>query len=209
MNNSYYHRVPDSILANLNLACIDITLVLQGFAVRERWPWVSITIDGSCVHDGHVVGNQTFVYQNRAAPEQQHCEISIDYHGKQDEDNLLDDRGQLVDTQSLLLKEILINGVDIIKTGAIHRGLGYYRMQLDDDKKTFFETLGLPTGDTTRTHMFENGVWRLTIALPLLTTLSRLNSVIEPCENIDLNQLLQDLFQRTDVCTGLEQKKSA
>ena len=193
-------------MTNLNLACIDINLVLQGFEVNGRWPNATITIDGSCVHDGAVPGTQIYAYQNTATPQQQCCEIQIDYLGKQDQDNLLDGH-RLIRTQSLLLQEIWVNGVDIIRTGAIHLGLGYYRMRLDDAKRTLFESRGLPTEDTTRVHMFENGIWHLAIELPMLTTLSRLNPVIEPWETIDLGQLLDEFMHRVDVCTQLEQKK--
>ena len=195
-------------MSSLNLDRIDISIAAQGIQVNERWPMMMITVDGCCIYDGIVKDTQIFRYQNTASACQQSCQIDIEYYGKQDQDNELDHDQNIIKTQSLLLQEIRINDVDIIKTRAIHQGLGYYRMFLDAAKYEYFKQQGLPIGDTTRTHMFENGIWHLEIELPLLSTLVKKNPVIEPWEDIDLDLLINEFLERIDICEKLETPKT-
>ena len=192
----------------MNLDRIDISIAAQGIQVNGRWPTVMITVDGCCIHDDIVNDTQIFSYKNTASAGQKFCKIDIEYYGKQDQDNELDHDHNIINTQSLLLQEIRINDVDIIKNKAIHQGFGYYRMHLDAAKYEYFKQQGLPTGDTTRTHMFENGIWHLEIELPLLSTIAKKNAVIEPWENIDVDLLINEFLERIDICKKLEDQKN-
>ena len=188
----------------LNLDRIDIRIVAQGFEIKSKWPTARITVDGNCVYDGPIDERKEVHYQSQALPGQKSCVIDIEYYGKVDLDNELDADGNLVKTQSLSLKEIWINDVNIIKTGAIYQDVGYYRMHLTDAQIEYFKGKGKLLGDSLSIHMFENGVWHLDIELPLLSTLSKKNAVVEKWEDVDIRPMLEELLQRIDVCKKLE-----
>lgn len=191
----------------MNTNLIDIGIVAQGLESSGHWPLLKVTVDGHCIYNDSVGGAVTINHKGQASEDQEFCEIYIEYHGKQDQFNELNQDNKLLKTQSLKLEQIWINGVDIVRTGAIYQDLGYYRMNLDEDKRAYFQANGLPVGDTTNLHMFENGVWYLKIALPLLSTLAKRKSVIEPWEAADLEELIGEFARRVDICRTLEQKQ--
>lgn len=191
----------------LNLSSIDIKIVLQGFNSNDVWPLAKIKVDDVCIHDGIVQNLQYYSYQSQANDEQKTCRIAIEYYGKNDLDNELDNEYKLVKTQSLLLKQIQINSVDIIKTGHIHQDLGCYKI-FPNSKNVDYDTPQehMITG-TTNIHMFENGVWQLDINVPLLSTLAKKNPVIEPWEDINVGQLIGEFLDRIKICQSLEKQK--
>jgi hypothetical protein len=115
-------------------------------------------------------------------------------------------QGEIVENQSLAIKELWVNGVDIIKTGAIHRNIGCYTMSLPEHKKQYFEQMGMIYESTTHTHMFENGVWHIELALPLLSNLTGLHNYTEPWEQVDVQSLVNLLSEKLAVCQDLEKK---
>lgn len=189
----------------LNLGLIDLKLVLQGTDCQQRWPCVKIVVDQKIIYDGIVSGVNTVGYKSAAESDQKKCTVDIEYYNKTDQDTQIDKNGEIISNQLLSIKEFWVNGVDIVKTGAIHQDIGCYTMNLDTHKYEYFVKQGINTCPTTNTHMFENGVWHVEIELPLLSTLSNKNSDSEPWEQVDVESIVKKLYSQLIVCEDLEQ----
>lgn len=202
------HLIPLEILAYLQLERIDIAVVLQGYPVHDRWPSVRFIVDGKVIYDGSVSDHLKLTHQSQAKPDQTHCEICIEYHGKSDADTEVSPQGDIVANQSVAIKELWINDVDIVKTGSIHQGIGAYTMRLPAHKQQYFAEHGISTEPTTHTHMFENGVWRIELPLPLLSTLTGLYNYVEPWERVDVAKEVNLLAQTLLRCQQLEKSNA-
>lgn len=196
--------IPQSIRACLELDLIDIKVVVQPFSARGRWPSINVCIDGTVAFDGTVDQQKTIGYQSAAQSQQKKCLIDITYYGKTDNDTVVDSQNSILENQSVELKELWINGVDIIKTGAIHQDIGSYTMNLDAKKREYFAEQGINLNPTTSTHMFENGVWHIELDLPLLSTLTAKHNFVEPCENVDFDSIVDEIFELLQRCERLE-----
>lgn len=184
-------------------------MTLQGFDAQQRWPTVSVTVDNQLIYSGTIRGQQQIVYESQAAIDQKTCVLDIEYHGKTDADTVLSSQGNIVENQSVAIQELWVNGVDIIKTGAIHRNIGCYTMNLPANKKQYFIEQGINVEPTTHTHMFENGTWHIELALPLLSTLTGLHNYTEIWEQVDVQSLVSSIYNKLEVCQALEQQKHA
>lgn len=188
---------------------IDICVVVQGFDCAQRWPSVKISVDNHVAYSGPVIGVQKIIYKNTAALDQKSCIVDIEYINKSDNDTVIDLQGNILSNQSVLLKELYINGVDLIKSELIHRNVGQYTMHLSAFKKQYFADHNIDIRPTTNTHMFENGLWHIELALPLLSTLTAKHNFAEPWENVDLTSIVDQLYQQLKICQSLENKQVA
>lgn len=186
---------------------IDICIVVQGFECNQRWPGVRISIDNHVAYFGPVIGMQKIIYKNTSVPDQKLCTVDIEYFNKSNKDTVVDLQGNILSNQSVLLKELWINGVDLIKSGLIHKNVGQYTVHLSTHKKQYFVDHNINVHATTNTHMFENGVWHIELALPLLSTLTTKHNFVEYWENVDLLSIVDKLYQQLKICQELENKQ--
>lgn len=179
---------------------------MQGSAVRDHWPSIRVVVDAEIIYDGTVHETVTIAHQSTARPDQNMCSIDIEFYGKSDDDTEVDDLGNILSNQSVRLDQCWINGVDIIRTGAIHQNLGCYTMNLSQYKRQHLLSLGRDCLPTTHTHMFENGTWHLELALPLLSTLTDLHDLAESWEKASTKGILDDMEHSLTICRDLESK---
>lgn len=177
---------------------------LEGHCVQNRWPKMTITVDGNIAHDGDVQGQLQVNYTAKAQTNQKKCCIDLQYRDKTDADTLVTTQGEIVENQSVNLLALWINGVDIVKTQAIHQGIGQFTMCLPEHKKLYFQQHGISTQPNTHTHMYENGIWHIELALPLLSTLTGLQNQVEPWEQVDVKSLVSLLAEKLDCCYRLQ-----
>jgi hypothetical protein len=186
------------------LDLIDICVVVQGFECLQRWPKIKISVDNHIVYCDQVVGLQKINYKCNASRDQKKCVIKIDYFDKTDLDTDVDLQGNIVSNQSVSINELWINGVDIIKTRAIHQNIGNYTMTLSPQKYQHFVNHGINVDPTTSTHMFENGQWYVELELPLLSTLTAKHNFTEAWEKVNLTSIVDSLYQQLKICQDLE-----
>jgi len=179
-------------------------LIVSGTDCQQRWPCAKVTVNQQIVYDGNVVDLKEISYRSSAKPNQKKCIIDIEYYNKTDQDTIVDATGTIISNQSLTIKELWVNGVDIIKTKTIHQGIGCYTMSLTLDKKQYFIQHGIDLSPSTNTQMFENGVWHIELALPLLSTLTGKFNYSEPCEQVDVLNIVEKLHAQLLVCQTLE-----
>jgi hypothetical protein len=117
---------------------------------------------------------------------------------------VLDAQGQIAENQSVTIVSVVANGVDLVKTNIIHKGLGSYSMQLSAEKHKYFVDHNINVESTTSLDMFENGVWHIDLSLPILSFISGLQDVVEPWERIHVGELVNTLYQQYQICKDLE-----
>jgi len=193
-----------SILDCLNLDLIDLQIELQAHPVQGRWPCVRLQVDNTVVHNGPVVGRQKFNYSSRSQSCQEKCTIEIVFYNKNDQDTVVDHQEQIVENQGVTIVSVVANGVDLVKTNIIHKGFGSYSTQLSAEKRKYFVDHNINIESTTSLDMFENGVWHIEIGLPVLSFISGLHNVVEPWERVQVEQLVNTLYQQYLICKDLE-----
>lgn len=182
---------------------IDLEFALRGESAQGRWPCVKLSVDGHVLHQGPVDGLCTFKYSSRSQLEQKSCIIKVEYYNKSNNDTCVDSNGSIVENQCVHIESIVVNGVDVVKTNAIHN-IGSYTMNLDLEKYNYFLKNNIQVSPTTSTHMFENGVWQIDLKLPLLSFLTGLQSYTEPWEQVYVNKIVEALYQQYLVCKDAE-----
>jgi hypothetical protein len=209
MNNNLDQLIPTKILACLNSNHIEFRLVLQGYASQGRWPCVKISIDHCVVFQGAVenLSDQTFVLT--AESNQTQCVLEIEYINKTEQDTVVDDQGNILENQHIVIKHLFANNVDIVNNQLIHQGFGQYSMKLSQEKIDYFLKNGYSIKDSTTLEMFENGTWTLIFGLPILNFLTLKQQVYtNQWEQVDIYSLLQELHQRMLICEQLEKISS-
>ena len=207
MNNNLDQLIPVSIQNLLDLRRIDIALVLQGIDCNQSWPKVKVSVDGNQVYSDEINGLKKIKYCAQALDHQKTCTINIEYYGKTDADTKVDMNGKIISNQSVILQELWINDVDIVKSKAIHQGIGNYTMSLSPYKHRYFLDHRIRVEPTTNTHMFENGSWNIELAIPLLSTLTAKHNLLEPWEQVDVETIVNQLFDQLTVCQELENQQ--
>jgi hypothetical protein len=75
-------------------------------------------------------------------------------------------------------------------------------------KKQYFLQHGINTEPTTNTQMFENGIWHIELDIPLLSALTGKFNYSEPCEQVDVLDIVEKLHAQLLVCQQLENKSN-
>jgi hypothetical protein len=125
-------------------------------------------------------------------------------YDKGNQDTVVNDQGQIVENQSLSIVSVVANGVDLVKTNIIHKGIGRYSMNLNKEKHKYFVEHNINVEPTTGLDMFENGVWHIDLELPVLSFISGVHDVVEPWERVQVEQLVNTLYQQYLHCKDLE-----
>ncbi len=197
--------IPTQILAWINSNHIEFRLVLQGYASQGRWPCVKISIDNHVVFQGVVenILDQTFV--STATTDQTQCVLEIEYINKNEQDTVVNDQGNILENQHIVIKHLFANHVDIVNNQLIHQGFGQYSMKLSQEKIDYFLKNEYSIKDSTTLEMFENGTWTLIFGLPILNFLTlKQQGYTDQWEQVDIHGLLQELHQQMLICERLE-----
>jgi hypothetical protein len=105
--------------------------------------------------------------------------LEIEYNGKNDEDTVVDQHGNILENQSLSIRSLIVNRVDIINNDIIQQ-LGSYTRSFSPEKLKYYEQNNLSTEPTDSLDMYENGRWRMTFPIPIVTNLSKIKNKIDP-----------------------------
>ena len=128
--------------------------------------------------------------------------LKIEYYGKNNEDTVTGADGNIIENQSLEIKKILVNGVDIVADNLYTR-LGSYNMFLDDQKRQYYQAHGYSIGPSHSLHMFENGCWQLDFDMPILQNLVKLNTHQQAHEKWPDPELLLEIYSAINTIKGL------
>ena len=165
---------------------------MQGTAVNQRWPHIRVTVNGKEIWNDCVTAQSVITARQRSSQSQ--CVVCVEYSGKTDQDTVVDSHGNIMANQCVRFDQIWCNGVDLVSTKLLYKNLVHYQMHLDAQKQTYFEQHGLPTHITHTNELYENGIWTLTLPMPVLTGLTQLHDYADPTERTDLTELKQQLL---------------
>lgn len=187
----------------LTTKCIDLEIRAIACKAGDEWPQVIIRLNQQVIYNDC----QPIVIAS-AHDAGDVIDIEIELTGKSDKHTKVDHNGVIIENQAVILELIKLNGVDLIRTGLIHR-VGQYTMNLTSEKQQLFDSQGISTQPSTSLGMYENGVWHITVPQPALSYLSALQAQIEPWEQGNWQHLTMQIYKHIEICKELENQSKA
>lgn len=206
MNKNLSRLIPKHIVDIIEHNQVDIKLVLDCHAFNCRWPKIKLQINEQFVYAGEVQNQFQFNHSFQISPDQKTFSIKLIYHSKLDTDTKVDSQGKIVENQGIDIKNLVINGVDIVDSTTIHR-VGQFTPSLSPKKLSFFKEHNIDTGPSTTLGLYENGVWDMTFKLPVLSHFSEIQHHIEYNSNDSWRDLVAEIYSRVLHCEKLEQQR--
>lgn len=184
----------------------DLKLTLTATDADRRWPGIRIWVDGQVIADQQIAdGIFEFEYAQKVDMNCNNKVLEIEYYGKTDQDTITDTTGNIVQNQSVTIERLLINDIDIIENDTMYQ-LGNYTAELSPEKRAYYIEHGYSVEPTHSLTMYENGRWRLTIPLPVLTAIVKLKAKQETHEKWPDPDLLNAIVDTVNNIRSLEQK---
>lgn len=199
------HLLPDGIIDYCRFDRFDFKLAFISTPAAGRWPTVKIWLDGVELASATVEGSWEYSYTETLDMDLSNKVLEIEYVGKTENDTITDDTGAIVENQSLIVKEVTVNGIDIIDNQTIYR-FGNYTMDLPPEKRAYYIEHGYSVEPTHSLDMFENGHWRMTFPLPITTNIVKLKATQELHEKWPDPDLLNAIVDTVNNIRRLEQK---
>lgn len=210
LHSSLQHKLdyllPDDIVEYCRFDRFDFMLRLAGTPAAGRWPEINIRLDGKIIASSRVKEQGfDFEYSEKLDMSLTHKILEIEYVGKTNDDTVVDSQGTILENQSLTIEELVVNGIDIIANNTMPE-LGNYTMNLDPGKLAYYQEHGYSIEPTTDLDMYENGVWRLILPIPIITHIAKIKNKLDPHEKWPDPDLLDDIITTIQDIRKLEQK---
>ena len=190
--NQFDHLIPQHIIQKMILNSVELELVLKASPAGGIWPRVKVSVNSQVLFDGTVIEKQTITHSNKHDPGTE-VRLSIEYLDKTDQHTLVDDQGQLIENQSVLIESIKLNDVDLVQTNLIYN-FGKYFYNLSETKKQYFKTQRHETEFSHSLHMCENGSWILDLKVPILPELIKHKALHEKHEIWPDDKFMNDMY---------------
>ena len=197
------NAVPKEVLDLCQLDKFDLQLHLKGSACQGRFPIVDVLVEDEVIFSGPVE-NETISFSSKMT-DCDNVKIDIRYKEKLPTDTEVDDQGNIIENQAVHIEEIVINNVNLIESEVIYQ-LGQYEMFLEPEKKEYYISHGFDIGPSHSLEMAENGVWSLTIPVPVLGGLCKLVTQTELLEEWDKYSLINRMYEKIKNIRRLEKK---
>lgn len=178
-------------------------LTLEGKAANCAWPAIQIKVGGEEIFSGEVVND---IVVSGTVETEEKFDILIDYQNKKDHDTVVDDNGNILENQLIEIKEISVNGIELVRSGLIYRGIGCYNMTLTPYKKEQLELHNQSTAASCNLVMTENGTWKISLEHPTHTFLTRCWTEPEQEARIGLHSVFDEIYDCVERCLELEKK---
>jgi hypothetical protein len=200
------YLIPPDLIEYCRFDRFDFRLNLVASSARGHWPTVKVWVDGKLTASG-VVDNNGFecVYEEQLDMTLATKVLEIEYTGKTNGDTVVDDHGNILENQSLSIKSLIVNRVDIVNNDIIQQ-LGNYTMALDPEKLKYYQENNLSTEPTDSLDMYENGCWRMTFPIPIVTNLSKIKNQIDPRVQWPDPILIGEIVNTIHTIRALEKK---
>ena len=143
----------------------NVELTLTGIAVNQKYPRVKIYVNQQMRWDGEIVDTCDFNFQSTNLG---YLHIGIDYYNKTNNDTLTLD-GVIVGNQCVQINRLVIDNTVISGMDIYNVGLANYR--LDEEQQLHYSKYGYHWKNVCTDTLYNNGIWELNIASPLITNL--------------------------------------
>jgi hypothetical protein len=203
--------IPAHILEQCKLDRVEFEIELEGHAARDRWPEVELYFDNQLLIKDTVKESWKWSH-NQGIDQGLDLFFQIRYSNKGANDTVVNDLGEIVENQGLVIKSLIVNGVNLVQSNLIYT-LGQYHMDLDPFKREYFIAHGFDVGPTHSLRMFENGHWDLSFKTPINTQLcslkSHMNEYDRPFEKDILQKLYDKFLGVRELQTQIQQLENA
>lgn len=199
------HLLPFDIIEYCRFDRFDFKILLTATPAQGRWPTVKIWLDGKVLLSSTVEEQLEYTYSETLDMNLSEKILEIEYVGKTDKDTVTNDTGSIVENQSLTVKQVIVNGIDIIANETIYR-FGNYTMDLPPEKRAYYIEHGYSVEPTHSLDMFENGHWRMHFPIPITTNIVKLKATQELHEKWPDPDLLNAIVDTVNNIRRLEQK---
>jgi hypothetical protein len=197
------HLLPEGITDYCRFDRFDFQLELSSTSAEGRWPTVNVWIDGKLAHSSKVIKQHEYTYSEILDMSLDAKVLEIEYADKTNQDTTTDADGEILENQSLTIKQLIVNGIDLIQNQTLYR-LGDYTMYLPPEKRAYYIEHGYSVEPTHSLTMFENGKWRITMPLPITTNIVKLKAVQELHEKWPDPELLNAIVDTVNNIRRLE-----
>jgi hypothetical protein len=188
------HIIPKEILNIMNDDFFELEILFRADDCRQKWPMVRIFINESVVFDAPIIKTHKFYYSTQF--QESNIRINIQYYGKQDSDTSVDSGGNIIQDQAVFLEQVIVNGIDIIKTNIIYSGIGQFKKELSAEKLQYYQSIGINTTVTRSTSMHDNGTWSMEFLAPVMSFLiSKLNGETPITQAFEVESLIIDTYE--------------
>lgn len=168
------YLIPDKILQACELDRFDLEIILQGTACWGQYPQVRIWVDHVVIWQGAVGSQEHIKFSQKIDLVNKSTCVRIEMHSKDDvAGTRVDLSGQIVDNQSVEIKQLIVNDIDIVKNSSIFN-FGHYQPKLSEQKAQYFQQHGYNLGPSHCLTMTENGEWCLNFDLPVVRSIAKL-----------------------------------
>lgn len=167
------YLIPEKILQAFELDRFDLEIVLQGESCWGQYPQVKIWIDHVVIWQGTIGPKEHIKFSQKLDLVNESVSVRIEMHSKDDiAGTQVDLSGHTVENQSVEIKQLIVNDIDIVKNSSIFN-FGHYQLKLSDQKAEYFQHNGHNLGPSHCLTMTENGEWCLDFDLPVVRSIAK------------------------------------
>jgi len=195
--------IPKDIFAQCQLNHFNLKIGLQGYSAQGRYPNVRVKVNNTVIYDEPTVDYVEVLFDNVA--DIAGYQVIIEYHGKTNNDTVVDNQGHIVENQHVKIVKILVNEVDIIPSQIIYN-LGNYTKNLTNEQKEYYLEHGYDVGPTHSLEMYENGQWTLDFKMPVLPEFIRLKKTHIKHESPWIDNINYKIYDTINNIRAIEKK---
>jgi hypothetical protein len=184
------HMIPSHIIDMMDLNSFEFSLILDSTSANGAHPRVSVKVDDVTIYDD-VVGTNPITFSTKSSMHESNVEIF--YYNKTQSDTVVGPNGEILEDQSVTIKSMTVNGVDIVSSGIIYN-LGHFHPKLSAEKQQFYKTNGIDAGPSHTLNLHDNGHWELKFKFPVITNFVKLKAFQETHEKWPDNELLNAIY---------------
>jgi hypothetical protein len=188
--------IPAEIIDLCQFDKFTMEIKLESTPARGVWPCVKVLLNDEEIFNGVVVEEQ-YIHNTRTVNGIDEFKLSIHYYNKTDNDTVVH-QGTIIENQSLTIKNILINDINLIQTNIIY-AIGCYTLNLTDNKKAHFLKNGIDIGPSHSLGMYENGHWDIILKTPLVPYFTKIRTAKIQYNNWPNHSLMNQIYQATKI----------
>jgi hypothetical protein len=182
------------LLHRTNDRNVHVQMDLESTPCLGKWMGCRLLLNGDIQFEGTVKQHRHL--DVRYTCESDTVKLTLEIYGKGQDGTSTDAQGNIVENRSLAIQALRINGANVVENGYIFKAV--YHMHIDEDKRQFFVDNGFPLSNNDH-HFFEDGVWSIDFAVPVLRGIINDVRTLETYERIPYAHIMEDIARELDL----------
>lgn len=187
--------IPKEIAEIMNLNRFDVEMQLISTQANGIYPKIRVKLDELTIADMRLSGDNIITYKT-ILDLNTSVNLKIEYYDRSDKDTVTVN-GKIIEDQSITIKRLLLNDVDIVKSNTIY-ALGKYVPSFSQDKINYFKENNIEYGPSDTLTMMENGIRTLQLQVPLLPQLIQLQTYHKKLSSWPNDRLINNILDEID-----------